>query len=133
MVRSAAPLSLIGLRILRARSSANCFARVDAQELRGMASRPKLDVHPAALPDDALISSAALATWLDCSVQSLEKQRVQGRGLPYLRMEGGRIRYRVGDVRNALASRIAYTATCQYETHAVAGPGRPKTRSPGES
>lgn len=94
-----------------------------------MALRGGTNVHPASLPDDALISSADLAEWLRCSVAVLEKHRVQGRGLPFKRIEGGRIRYRVGDVRQSLADKPTHTSTCEYETHAVAGPGRPRGKA----
>lgn len=86
--------------------------------------------HPAALPDDALLTTRELAHWLGRSESNLEVCRSRGRGFPYVRLPDGGIRYRVGTIREILAGLDIFLGTHQYVTTAVAGPGRPRrTRS----
>lgn len=83
--------------------------------------------HPAGLPDDALISTKQVAEWLQCSVAWLEACRSRGHAsIPFIRLEGGRIRYSVRAVRVYLAALDEFTGTFQYETHSAGGPGRPR-------
>lgn len=82
-------------------------------------------IHPAQLPDDALINTRQLAQWLGRTQGHLEVCRSQGRGFPFVRLPDGGIRYRVGVVRRGLAALDEYLGTHQYTTRAKAGPGRP--------
>lgn len=82
--------------------------------------------HPASLPDEALITSKQLALWLGRTEGHLEVCRSQGRGFPFIRLQDGGIRYRVGSVRRILAELAEYTGTHQYPARAKPG----ATRSP---
>jgi hypothetical protein len=48
-------------------------------------------------PPGALLSQAPVAAWLNCSEAKLERDRVMGRGLPYVVL-GRLVRYRKCDV-----------------------------------
>ncbi len=95
-------------------------------------SEQQLDLapqHPATLPDEALITSKQLGTWIGRTEGHLEVCRSQGRGFPFVRLADGGVRYRVGTIRRLLAELAEYTGTHQYPTRAKPGPGRPAGRT----
>lgn len=91
-----------------------------------MHRNPGPTLHPSELPDGALIDTVQLAGWLGCSCTHLERQRHFGKGVPYLCLAGGRVRYRVIDVRAYLAEQPLRRGTYEYPTHVKPGPGRPR-------
>jgi excisionase family DNA binding protein len=46
---------------------------------------------------ETLLTAAETAQFLRCSLRTLDRERAEGRGCPFVRM-GGRIRYRTEDV-----------------------------------
>ena len=48
-------------------------------------------------PPEALLTASETAQYLRCSLRTLDRERADGRGIPYVRI-GGRIRYRRADV-----------------------------------
>jgi hypothetical protein len=74
--------------------------------------------------DDVLLTTPALAEWLDVSVQWVEIGRLKGYGPPFTRIGTNSIRYRRGDVRAWLAER-RHLRTAEYEHSVRPGPGRP--------
>lgn len=95
-------------------------------------NRQSDEAHPASLPDDALLTTAALAKWLGRSASNLEVCRSRGRGFSFIKLPDGGIRYRVGAIRAALAALDEYTGTHQYAVYTKAGPGRPKRKEKGK-
>jgi hypothetical protein len=57
------------------------------------------------LPDDQLITTDQLASWLDVSREWCEKKRALGGGPEYIALSPRKIRYRVGDVKAWLRKR----------------------------
>lgn len=64
-----------------------------------------------AAPDEALFREKTIAAVLDCSTATLERDRWQRQGLPYVK-HGRNVRYRKGDV-------VAHIGANRVE-HAVA-------------
>ena len=48
-------------------------------------------------PPETLLTAPETAQYLRCSLRTLDRERADGRGIPYVRI-GGRIRYRRADV-----------------------------------
>lgn len=78
------------------------------------------------LSDSSVVDTKRLALLLGCSVSHLEVCRSRGRGIPFIRLPGGAIRYRVKTVREYLDGLQEHRGTHEFATHAVAGPGRPR-------
>lgn len=54
-------------------------------------------VHGAARDPDAIITEAEWADWRRCSIRTVQRERVDGGGAPYVKLTRQRIGYRVGD------------------------------------
>ncbi|CDZ77224.1 hypothetical protein BN59_03653 [Legionella massiliensis] len=62
-------------------------------------------------PDSALFNQQTLAAVLDCSTQLLERNRWEGKGVPYLKI-GRKVLYRKSDVMSFLQRQKIYRSTC---------------------
>jgi hypothetical protein len=62
--------------------------------------------------DDRLLTSDQLAALRQCSRSKVEKERLAGEGLPFIK-DGFSVRYRLGDYRAWVASQPRYTSTSQ--------------------
>ena len=68
-----------------------------------------MKTNPPSAPDDSVLGDPALvlldqlrlATLLGCSVRTLERQRLEGTGIPFVRV-GRLVRYPLADVRQYL-------------------------------
>ena len=56
-------------------------------------------------PPETLLTAPETAQYLRCSLRTLDRERAEGRGIPYVRI-GGRIRYRRADVETFVAARV---------------------------
>jgi excisionase family DNA binding protein len=61
-----------------------------------------MDINP---PDNTLLTAPETAQYLRCSLRTLDRERADGRGIPYIRI-GGRIRYRRADVEAFIAAHV---------------------------
>lgn len=55
-----------------------------------------------AAPDDALVDEKMVAAYFGCSVEKLQRDRWANTGLPFIKISGRLVRYRVGSVRGSL-------------------------------
>lgn len=62
-------------------------------------------------PNSALFNQQTLAAVLDCSTQLLERNRWEGKGVPYLKI-GRKVLYRKNDVLSFLQQQKIYRSTC---------------------
>ncbi len=62
-------------------------------------------------PASALFNQQTLAAVLDCSTQLLERNRWEGKGIPYLKI-GRKVLYRKSDVLSFLQQQKIYRSTC---------------------
>ncbi len=62
-------------------------------------------------PTSALFNQQKLAVVLDCSTQLLERNRWEGKGIPYLKI-GRKVLYRKSDVLSFLQQQKIYRSTC---------------------
>ena len=62
-------------------------------------------------PNSALFNQLTLAAVLDCSTQLLERNRWEGKGVPYLKI-GRKVLYRKNDVLSFLQQQKIYRSTC---------------------
>ncbi len=62
-------------------------------------------------PTSALFNQQILAAVLDCSTQLLERNRWEGKGVPYLKI-GRKVLYRKSDVLSFLQQQKIYRSTC---------------------
>jgi excisionase family DNA binding protein len=56
-------------------------------------------------PAETLLTAPETAQYLRCSVRTLDRERGDGRGCPFVRI-GGRIRYRRADVEAFVAANV---------------------------
>lgn len=56
-------------------------------------------------PPETLLTAPETAQYLRCSLRTLDRERADGRGCPFVRI-GGRIRYRRADVEAFVAAHI---------------------------
>jgi excisionase family DNA binding protein len=56
-------------------------------------------------PPETLLTARETAQYLRCSLRTLDRERADGRGIPYVRI-GGRIRYRRADVEAFVAAHV---------------------------
>jgi len=56
-------------------------------------------------PPETLLTAPETAQYLRCSLRTLDRERADGRGIPYVRI-GGRIRYRRTDVEAFIAAHV---------------------------
>ena len=56
-------------------------------------------------PPETLLTAPETAQYLVCSLRTLDRERADGRGIPYVRI-GGRIRYRRADVEDFVAAHV---------------------------
>lgn len=68
--------------------------------------------------DDDLLSTPALAAWLDVSTVWCEIGRSKGYGPPFIRLSATCVRYRRGAVREWLKQR-SHTSTADYRREVV--------------
>ena len=61
-------------------------------------------------PPQALLTAREAAEYLRCSVRTLDRERADGRGCPFVRISG-RIRYRRVDVEAFVAAHVRGHAT----------------------
>lgn len=61
-------------------------------------------------PESALFNQQTIAAVLSCSTQLLERNRWEGRGVPYLKI-GRKVLYRKSDVQNFLQQQRVYRST----------------------
>ena len=61
-------------------------------------------------PPETLLTARETAQYLRCSLRTLDRERADGRGIPYVRI-GGRIRYRRADVEAFVAAHVRGHAT----------------------
>jgi excisionase family DNA binding protein len=54
---------------------------------------------------ETLLTAAETARYLRCSARTLDRERADGSGIPYVRI-GGRIRYRRADVEAFVAAHV---------------------------
>jgi hypothetical protein len=67
-------------------------------------------------PHQALLTARETAQYLRCSVRTLERERADGRGCPFVRISG-RIRYRLTDVEAFVAAHVrGYAAEASSDT-----------------
>ena len=68
---------------------------------------PHYPIHDNLTNDPCLIllDQDRLAKLLGCSARTLERQRLEGTGVPFVRV-GRLVRYRLADVQNYLAERV---------------------------
>lgn len=62
-------------------------------------------------PNSALFNQQTLAAVLDCSTQLLERNRWEGKGVPYLKI-GRKVLYRKNDILSFLQQQKIYRSTC---------------------
>ncbi|AOW56849.1 helix-turn-helix domain-containing protein [Legionella pneumophila] len=62
-------------------------------------------------PNSALFNQLTLAAVLDCSTQLLERNRWEGKGVPYFKI-GRKVLYRKNDVLSFLQQQKIYRSTC---------------------
>ncbi len=62
---------------------------------------------------------AETAQYLRCSLRTLDRERAEGRGIPYVRI-GGRIRYRRADVEAFVAAHVRGRGGGETDTGVVA-------------
>lgn len=55
-----------------------------------------------AAPDNALVDEKIVAAYFGCSVEKLQRDRWANTGLPFIKIGGRLVRYRVGSVRSSL-------------------------------
>ncbi len=60
--------------------------------------------------DDILMTTQQLALRRGCSTSKIEKERLTGDGVPFVR-DGASVRYRLGDYRKWVASKQRFTST----------------------
>lgn len=65
------------------------------------------------LPDDKLMSEKHLAFLLEVSLSKVQKDRLNGQGVRFVKMNGG-VRYRIGDYRKYIAQRTV-TSTSEAD------------------
>jgi excisionase family DNA binding protein len=73
-------------------------------------------------PAETLLTPPETAQYLRCSVRTLDRERADGRGCPFVRI-GGRIRYRRADVEAFVAAHVRGNST-----RAVLNPNTAKSR-----
>ena len=56
-------------------------------------------------PRETLLTARETARYLRCSLRTLDRERADGRGCPFIRI-GGRIRYRRADVEAFVAAHV---------------------------
>jgi excisionase family DNA binding protein len=56
-------------------------------------------------PPETLLTARETAQYLRCSLRTLDRERADGRGIPYVRI-GARIRYRRADVEAFVAAHV---------------------------
>jgi excisionase family DNA binding protein len=61
-------------------------------------------------PRETLLTACETARYLRCSLRTLDRERADGRGCPFVRI-GGRIRYRRADVEAFVAAHVRGHAT----------------------
>jgi excisionase family DNA binding protein len=71
-------------------------------------------------PFKTLLTASETAQYLRCSLRTLDRERANGRGIPYVRI-GGRIRYRRADVEAFVAAHVRGRPG-SGETHTVPSP-----------
>ena len=54
---------------------------------------------------EELLTAGETAQLLRCSLRTLDRERADGRGCPFVRI-GGRIRYRLADIESYLAAHV---------------------------
>ena len=57
-----------------------------------------------------LLTALETARLLRCSLRTLDRERADGRGCPFIRI-GGRIRYRLADIESYIAAHVRGHAT----------------------
>jgi len=57
------------------------------------------------IPSETLLTAGETARLLRCSLRTLDRERADGRGCPFVRI-GGRIRYRRADVEAFVAAHV---------------------------
>ena len=65
-------------------------------------------------PDSALFSQETVAALRDCSIALIERDRWAGTGVRFIKM-GRLVRYRKQDIREWLASHMAFQSTTQAQ------------------
>ncbi|MEO5655853.1 MAG: hypothetical protein ABIR00_07715 [Nitrosospira sp.] len=70
------------------------------------------------LSDSQLITEQHLSAWLQLSLSKIQKDRLKGGAIPFLK-PGGAVRYRVGEVRRYLKG-VSYNSTSEYLTQCFA-------------
>jgi len=69
------------------------------QHLQASTAMPPGGINPTApLNPDWIITEHELSRWTRLSQRSLQRARLDGNGVPFVRLGGRRIGYRVGDV-----------------------------------
>lgn len=64
------------------------------------------------MDEDAFLSTPQLAQLRGCSTSKIEKERLSGDGVPFVR-DGASVRYRLGDYRAWVASQRRFTSTSE--------------------
>ena len=116
-------------KLKNAKANRDAVPRAHHIDRRAQRLAAEIDGH-----DDTLVSTRELAEHLGISTQFLEIARHRGYGPAFARLSPRRIRYRLGDVRAWLRSRM-HRATAEYRAQPrgeVAGRifGSNKSRSP---
>ena len=55
---------------------------------------------------EPLLDEKAVAEILSCSVKTLQKHRLEGRGIPFVKLSKGLVRYRPSDVRSTINASV---------------------------
>lgn len=67
------------------------------------------------IPDDAFVSELYAAAYQDCSRATVQADRVNGKGVPFLKDESGRVRYVKKDIVSFCAAKFRrFESTSQY-------------------
>jgi excisionase family DNA binding protein len=77
-------------------------------------------------PPETLLTAPETAQYLRCSLRTLDRERADGRGIPYVRI-GGRIRYRRADVEAFVAAHVR--GRVGGETDTASSPQASQSRS----
>ncbi len=100
-------------RIAQQKSTVVALPGVDPGRKHHFDKRADQIIEAGAGDDDDLLSTIQVAAWFGVSKQWLEIGRHEGYGPPFVRVGPNRIRYRRGDVRRWLLTRV-HRSTSEY-------------------